>query len=134
MLAIIKSIYILKKVFENVEKNRYLQILHRNKNLQKRLNLSLDTYKEYYNQIEIEIIPKENIDEDKNIFINESKVFDGKVYFNTSFEKGEKRYYFNKNENITKIRLLMNTKGEPISLSSLFENVQCIKEVKVSPR
>ena len=57
MLNSIKSNYILKKIFDNVEKNLYLRLLKNNKNLQTKLDLSIDTYKEYYDEIEIGIIP-----------------------------------------------------------------------------
>ena len=132
MISNIKSTYILKKVFENVEKFRYFKILQRNKAIRNKLNLSLDTYKKYYNQIEIELITKENIEKEKNIFINDAKiVFDYEVYFNSGLKEIQKRNYFNKNEKITRIRILIDIKGETISLSSLFENVQCIKEAKI---
>ena len=95
MLNSIKSNYILKKIFENVEKNLYLRLLKNNKNLQTKLDLSIDTYKEYYDQIEIDIIPKEKNLEEKNIFMTKSEVLDYKVYFNSSFEDAKRNYFTN---------------------------------------
>jgi len=51
------SIYFLQKVFNNISKKPYLKIAKYNKNLQNKLNLSIDTYIKYSQQIEIEIIP-----------------------------------------------------------------------------
>ena len=130
MLNSIKSNYILKKIFENVEKNLYLRLLKNNKNLQTKLDLSIDTYKEYYDQIEIDIIPKEKNLEEKNIFMTKSEVLDYKVNFNSSFED-VKRNYFTNTEKISKIRLFLDTKGVAQPLCSLFGKCQCLKEVKI---
>ena len=42
----IKSNYILKKILNLIPKNKLLNILKYNKNLQKRLNLSINDYKD----------------------------------------------------------------------------------------
>ena len=52
----IKSDFILKQIFENLQKNKLLNIIRYNKNLQKKLNKNIDDYKEEYSKIEIEII------------------------------------------------------------------------------
>ena len=54
----IKSIVILKKILSYITKNESLNIIRYNKNLQKRLNLSINDYKDYsqlYSPIEIEL-------------------------------------------------------------------------------
>ena len=130
MLDSIKSNFVLKIILQNIGKNAYLRLLKNNKKLQSKLDLSINTYKEYYNQIEIEIIPNEKSEEEKNIFMNASKVLDYKVYFKSSFDE-EKRDYFTNKENITKIRLLVITNGINQSLCSLFQDCQCLKEVKI---
>ncbi len=56
MLNSIKSNFILKKNFENIEKKFIFRLKNKN-NLQTKLGLSIDTYKEYYDEIEIGIIP-----------------------------------------------------------------------------
>jgi len=40
-----------------LKKNLYLGLLKNKNNLQTKLGLSIDTYKEYYDEIEIGIIP-----------------------------------------------------------------------------
>jgi len=52
----IKSDFILKQIFENIQKNKLLNIIRYNKNLQKKLNKNIDDYKEEYSKIQIEII------------------------------------------------------------------------------
>ena len=52
----IKSDFILKQIFENIQKNKLLNIIGYNKNLQKKLNKNIDDYKEEYSKIQIEII------------------------------------------------------------------------------
>ena len=54
----LKSIVILKKILSYITKNETLNILRYNKKLQKRLNLSINDYKDYsqlYSPIEIEL-------------------------------------------------------------------------------
>ena len=43
----LKSNYFLMKVFDNIKKNKSLEIVKINKKLQKRLNLSINDYKNY---------------------------------------------------------------------------------------
>ena len=54
----VKSVYILREIFDIIPKNERLGIIKYNKKLQKKLNLSVNDYKEYsslYSSIEIEI-------------------------------------------------------------------------------
>ena len=55
----IKSKYRLKEIFNKLQRKKLLQIVERNKNLQKILNIDNNDYKEYC-EIEIELIPKLN--------------------------------------------------------------------------
>ena len=129
MLDNIKSIYILKTIIQNLSKRKYLHLIIHNKNLQNKLNISIDTYAKYYNQIEIEIIPDKN-KRNKNEFIyimdEEDKSF-YHIYFNE--EKEEiKRNYFTKDEDISKIKILIDM--EVKSIKGLFDECYCIKEIK----
>ena len=59
----IKADYFLQKVFDNLEKKKTLEIVKNNKNIKKRINISINDYKEYsekYSSIEIEIKPVNN--------------------------------------------------------------------------
>ena len=72
MLKFIKSEYFLKKTFCLISTKIRLQLVNQNKNLQKKLSISINDYINFFYQIEIEINPINNLDDDekKNIFIN----------------------------------------------------------------
>ena len=73
MLNNIKSNYFLNRIFDNILKIGFLKLIKYNKNLQKKLSISIENYIQYFYQTEIEIIPTEIMDEEnenKNIFIN----------------------------------------------------------------
>ena len=59
MLGKIRSKYILQKVFNNMPKYKLLNIVKFNKEIQQKLNIDINSYKEY-SEIEIEIIPYQN--------------------------------------------------------------------------
>ena len=71
----LKSNYILKKIFNYLQKKKSLEIFKYNKKIQKRLNININNYKEYpeiYSSIEIELIPIKNSN-GKFININEDE-------------------------------------------------------------
>ena len=71
LLNIIKNNYLIKEIFQFLTHKSFLNILKYNKNMQKRLDLNLNNYKIYYEEIEIAIIPlKEKKDENNTKFIN----------------------------------------------------------------
>ena len=84
-----------------------LEIIKRNKILQKRLDKHINDYKnyfEFYSSIEIELIPSDN-KYDK--FINIPK--EGKEYYHIYFDNSNeeiKRNYLEKNERIKKIKII----------------------------
>ena len=43
----IKTDYFLQKIFDNLKKKRTLEIVKNNKNIKKRINISINDYKEY---------------------------------------------------------------------------------------
>ena len=71
-IALIKSDYFLKKIFDILPKNKYLQIIKCNNKIKKRLKITINDYKEYseiYSTIIIEMkIKRRNDEYDK--FIN----------------------------------------------------------------
>ena len=75
-LKYIKSKYILKQIADHVTKNKLFKIINYNKLIQDKLDIGIIDYKNYYEEIEIELIPiNEN---DINYFINDkykSKLF-----------------------------------------------------------
>ena len=63
MFENIKSKYILNKVFNHIKRKQLLDIFKYNKNIQKRININIDDYKEYSEKlslIEIELKPVNN--------------------------------------------------------------------------
>ena len=105
----IKSNYFLKIIFDNVQKYTALSIIKYNKKLQNRLKLNVKDYKEYseiLTPIEIEIIPIKNMN---GQFINILKKEDESffhIYFANKNDE-EKRNYINKNDNISRIKILI---------------------------
>ena len=89
----IKSNYILRKVFNVIHKRISLEIIKYNINIQKRLNININNYKEFsevYSSIELEIIPTQN---KYGSFININKKEDKKyfhIYFNDNTEEIKK--------------------------------------------
>ena len=62
----IKNKYILKKKFDNIKKIKILNIIRYNKNIQNRLDVDINLYKECLQiKLEIEIDNKKNGDESK---------------------------------------------------------------------
>ena len=105
----LKNDYFLRKLFNILLKKKYLDIIKYNKNINDRLNISIKDYKEYseiYSSIEIELKPANNkygkfinIDKENEIYYH--------IYFNN--EKEEiKRNYLNDNENIKKIKIIID--------------------------
>ena len=59
----LKSDYFLQILFNNIKKKKSIDIVKYNKNIKKRINISINDYKEYsenYSSIEIEIKPVNN--------------------------------------------------------------------------
>ena len=125
----IKSQYIVKNIFEHLEKKKVLQLIKYNKNIQKKLEINVLNYIEMYEQIEqIEIIvkPFQILKNGNNKFINIEKE-EEKDYFHVFFndsDNEEKRCYFMGNEEITKIKIILDYKFN--SFNNLFENCECI--------
>ena len=105
----VRSNYILREFFNYITKNKTLRIVKLNKNIQKRLDISINDYKEYsqiHSSIEIEI----KFDDDKyGKFIN---IYDKvKKYFHIYFT-----YYNNSKEEINRNILKMNEKVKMINV------------------
>ena len=129
LLYNINSKYILQKIFENMSPKKSLTIIKNNKIIQQRLDISIDTYKEYfitYTTIEIEIIPIEKV---YGKFINISKKEDEQffhIYFDNNKEE-LKKYELNEDDKINSIKIIIDCKVK--SFSKLFEECKCIKSI-----
>ena len=119
ILQNIKSKYIMQKIIGNMIEQKVLEIIRYNKKLQKKLNIDIKDYKEYYEKspIEIEIIPINseyckfiNIPEDEELYYH--------IYFNDNKEE-IKRNYIDINDNVKYIKIIIDYQVQ--SLSGLFK-------------
>jgi surface protein len=122
----IKSKPILKQIFDKLSENKFLNLIKCNKKIQEILNIGINDYINYNKKIKIEIIPIYKKEE--NIFINydEDKKAYYHIYFNDDY-KEINRNYFNKNDNVTKIKIIIDE--EIKSFESLFQKCDCIEKI-----
>ena len=124
----LKNDYFLQKLFDYLLKKKSLDIIKYNKNIKRRINISIKDYKEYseiYSSIEIEIKPVNNkygnfinIDNNDELYYH--------IYFNDNKEE-IKRNYFNENENISKLKIIIDYQVK--SFEKLFSNCECMEYI-----
>ena len=125
----IKSNYILKKLFNNMEKIITLRIIKYNINMQKRLNININDYKDFsgnFSSIKLEIIPIQNKYGD---FININEEEDKKyfhIYFNNN-KKEIKKTELNKKDKVSKINIIIDYQIK--SFKKLFYYCKCIESI-----
>ena len=124
----INSKYILKHIIQNLTVRKYLDIIHYNKQIQKELDLSIKDYI-LFSQIEIELKIDPNLcSKDKNIFIKEYPNLKNLFHFYFNDDKKEtKKNYINKNENISKIKIIIDY--NVTTLDELFKDCNIIQEI-----
>ena len=121
----LKCDYFLQKLLNNLLKKKSLYIIKYNKNIQKRINISIKDYKEYsekYSSIEIEIKFV------KNTYINLNKI-NAKyyhIYLNNDKEEA-KRNNTNKKENVEKLKLIIDYQIK--SFKGFFKNCKYIENI-----
>ena len=124
----IKSRYILSKIIDNMPKKIKLEIVRYNKKIQNILNLSVNDYKEYYEGIEIEIIPVKG-EYGKFIHIdNENDKLYYHIYFNDNKEEIKNKYRIEEEDKVTKIKIIID--NQVTSFRKLFFNCKCIESIK----
>ena len=122
----LKSNYILQKLFVNIPLKKRLIIVKINKKIQNRLNLSSKDYKAYSEEIEIEIIPTK----DKYcqfIKINENDKLFYHIYFNDNKEEIKNKYEINKEDKVTKIKIIIDYQVK--SFKELLYWYNCIESI-----
>ena len=125
----IKNNYILRKVFNVIHKRISLEIIKYNINIQKRLNININNYKEFselYSSIEIEIIPIQN---KYGSFINIDKEEDKKyfhIYFNDNTEE-IKKTEIDEEDIVSKINIIIDYQIK--SFFKLFSYCKCIESI-----
>ena len=125
----LKSDYFLGKVFNNLKKKKYLELIKYNNDIKKRMNLNINNYKEYcekFSSIEIEIIPIKN-EYGQFININEEEKIYYHIYFNDNKEEEIKRNFLNKNDKVTKINIIIDY--QIISFMGLFDDCSNIESI-----
>ena len=120
----IKSNHILQKIFIILQKKNLLEIIKYNKKLQKRLNIDINSYKEYL-QIEIEIIPAENKYDDFICFNKEDRKY-YHIYFDNN-DKEINKTSLNKKDEVSKIKIIIDHQVK--SFNKLFYFCECIKSI-----
>ena len=128
MFENIKSKYILNKVFNHIKRKQLLDIFKYNKNIQKRININIDDYKEYsekFSLIEIEVKPVNN-KYGEFIKINEKDKIYYHIYFNNN-DKEIKRNCINKDEQIKIIKIIIDY--QITSFKDLFYKCECIEYI-----
>ena len=124
----IKSDYILKKIFKYMQKRISLKIIKCNINIQKRLNININNYKDFsekFSPIELEIIPVQN-KYGPFIKIKEVNKKYFHIYFNDNIEE-IKKTELNKEDNVSKINIIIDYQIN--SFSELFSYCSCIGSI-----
>ena len=106
----IKCDFFLPEIFNKLNKKKTLDIIKYNKRIQKLVNININDYKDCHEQIEIIIKPKKNLKKTINEFINiknEEEIKYFHIFFNDS-NKEENRNYFDKNEKISNIKVIID--------------------------
>ena len=124
----LKSVYILKRIVNNLLKGKWLEIIKYNKTTQKRLNLNIDDYIDFchkFTHIEVEITPMKNkFGKFINMAQEEEKYFH--IYFNDdNYEK--KRNEIKHFDKTTKIKIIIDPQIK--SFKYLFYNCKCIESI-----
>ena len=121
----IKSKIILKKIFIQLGKNKFFNIIRYNKNLQNKFNICLNNYKKEYYEIEIEINMEDN-SYDKFINVDKEYIPYLHVYFDNNKEE-IKRNYTNELDKFKNIKVILNQENN--SLKNLFRHRTLIKKI-----
>ena len=126
----IKSDYILKRLFGIMPTRITLKIIKCNINMQKRLNININNYKDFFKKfstIELEIIPiKYKYGPFIKIKEEDKKYFH--IYFNDN-KKEMKKTELNKKQKVSKINIIIDYKIK--SFEKLFSDCKCIESIKL---
>jgi len=124
----LKSDYFMRKLFGIIQTRITLKIIKCNINIQKRLNININNYKDFsekFSSIELEIIPIKYI---YGRFINikkkDEKYFH--IYFNDNKEE-IKKTELNKEDKVSKINIIINYQIK--SFRQLFFDCECIQSI-----
>ena len=109
LLKNIKSKYILKIITDNLQQKLLLKLVKKNRTLQNQLDITINDYKKYYEEIEIEIIPINNGYDYRRYFINIPEYNKPYYHIYINDEKNEfERDYFELKDNVKKIKIVID--------------------------
>ena len=123
------SKWLLKEIFDNLQNNKSLEIIKYNKNIQERLEIGINDYKNEYLKTEIEIFPKKYRGKKQIKIINipnEVSKSHYHIYFNNNLTE-TKKTYFTGSDNISKIRIILD--NEFNSFNGLFFYCRHIEKI-----
>ena len=124
----VRSVYILQRIFDIIPKNKHFGIIRYNKKLQKRLDLSINDYKEcseLFTSIEIEIKIANNI-YGKFINISESDKKYYHIYFDDKKEEIKRNTLYG-NDKVNKIKIKIDYQVK--SFKELFYECECVESI-----
>jgi len=125
----IKSDYFIQKFFDNIHNRKSLEIIKYNKNLQNKMHININHYKNYsekYSSIEIEIKPMKN-KYDKFINIKKEDEEYYHIYYNDIKGEEIKSTSLKENNAVSKIKIIIDYQIK--SFYDLFFNCKCIESI-----
>ena len=126
----LKCDYFVQKFFEYMTERKSLEIIRNNKSIQKRIHININHYKAYSEtktSIELDIIPmKRKNGKFINIKEEDKKYFH--IYFNDNKNKEIKNTSLNKDDNVSKISIIIDYQIK--LFSKLFADCECIESIK----
>ena len=126
ILKKIRCKYILSQIFNNINQVTKLKIINYNKNLMNTLGIKIKDYINTYSNIEIEIIPKENLFGRFIYLPNKKTASNYCIYFDDKKVDLIKKQ-INPDYQVKKIKVVINYKIR--SLYQLFLNCRCVKKI-----
>ena len=126
ILSSIKSKYIIKKISENIQRKKFLNIIRYNKSIRNRLDITFNDYKECAT-IEIKIIPKEKYyGEFFSLSYDEPNIH---IYFDDNKEEiiRENKNEITEDDEVKSITIILDNKTR--SLKKLFSGCDIIKKI-----
>ena len=125
----IKSDFFIQIIFGIMQKNIAFKIVKFNKKLQKKLNINIYDYKNFYEIYactKVEIIPiKDKCGKFINVNEDDKKYYH--IYFNDSKEEIKNKYSINEKDKVTKIKIIIDYQVE--SLYNVFKECNCIESI-----
>ena len=121
----IRSKYLLQKVFGYTSKSQRLGLAMHCRDLQEKLEIGIDDYKKYYDQIEIDVFPLNGVT--NTDFINVPKSMEQYVHVFFSGDEEEKKIN-QYHQNVEKIKIILDKEFD--EFENLFSDLPGIKKIK----